>query len=119
MNAQSGGLSHRQAQELFSARIDEALDTTGRGRLEAHLAGCAECRSGWERYARAVATVRAVPRAKAPVQLATLVARRVRRKRTLPRALVRAQGELRVPYEILVPLLLGVVVAALIVLLAP
>jgi len=42
------------ARELFSALLDEALAADERRALDAHLAGCAECRRELERFHRKV-----------------------------------------------------------------
>jgi hypothetical protein len=54
------------ARELFSALVDDALDPTERSTLDAHLAGCAECRRELERFRATVALLRAVEPARAP-----------------------------------------------------
>jgi predicted anti-sigma-YlaC factor YlaD len=105
-------LSHGEARNLFPALLDEALADGEASRLTAHLADCAECRSGWEGYSRAVKVVREVKREKAPPELAGNILRRVRRRRFRAlQALERAQADYRVPYEVIVPILLAVAVA--------
>ena len=55
-----------EARELFSARVDEALASDDAAQLDAHLAGCAECRAEWAHFERTVALVRGVEPARAP-----------------------------------------------------
>ena len=55
-----------EARELFSARVDEALASDDATQLDAHLAGCAECRAEWARFERTVALVRGIESARAP-----------------------------------------------------
>jgi len=106
-------LSHREARNLFPALLDEELAEQEASRLQAHLVDCTECRSGWEGYSRAVKTVRELPREKAPPELAGNIMRRVRRRRFQGlRAFERAQADYRVPYEVILPILLAAAVAA-------
>jgi hypothetical protein len=55
-----------EMRELFSARVDDALTTEERARLDAHLATCAECAAEWQRFERTVGLLRAVAPAQAP-----------------------------------------------------
>jgi Putative zinc-finger len=55
------------ARELFSARVDGALTDDERRGLDAHLAGCPECRRELARFEATVALLHAVPPARAPV----------------------------------------------------
>jgi anti-sigma factor RsiW len=55
------------ARELFSARLDEALDPGERLGLDEHLASCAECRRELERFEASVALVRGLAPARAPI----------------------------------------------------
>lgn len=52
--------------EQFSAWVDEALGAEARAGLEAHLAGCADCRRELERFRQTVALLHAVEPARAP-----------------------------------------------------
>lgn len=110
-------LSHHDATRLFPALIDQELAEQDQARLRQHLDGCGECREGWERYERAVTRVRSVGRERAPAGLASLIVRRVRRRRSFGlRSLVLAQAHYRVPFEVIIPLLLGVLVATVLLL---
>jgi len=55
------------ARELFSARVDGALTDDERRGLDAHLAGCPECRRELARFEATVALLHAAPPARAPV----------------------------------------------------
>jgi Putative zinc-finger len=55
------------ARELFSARVDGALTDEERRGLDAHLAGCPECRRELARLEATVALLHAAPPARAPV----------------------------------------------------
>ena len=113
------GLTHRAARKLFVDLADQALDMAEQRRLEAHLEACADCAAGWQRYSATVQALRGVQRERAPVSLATTVMRRVRRNRhrglRLPHPLMLAH---RVPMEAAIPLLLGVAIAAFLILAA-
>lgn len=54
------------ARELCSALVDEALTPTERAALDAHLAGCADCRRELERLRATVSLLRAAPPLRAP-----------------------------------------------------
>jgi predicted anti-sigma-YlaC factor YlaD len=113
-------LSHKEARGLFGALIDEELPAREERRLRVHLDGCGDCRAGWERYARAVSVVRKVEREKAPPNLAGQILRRIRRRRFNGlRANHIAHLQNRVPVEAIIPVLLGFLVAAMLVFLAP
>jgi hypothetical protein len=56
----------RDAREWFSDLLDEALEPDRRRDVEAHLAGCAECRVELDRLRATVAALREVEPARAP-----------------------------------------------------
>lgn len=113
-------LSHREAKSLFLDALDDELESQEQQRLRAHLDDCADCRQGYQRYARTVDTLRKVRREKAPPTLATMILRRVRRRRLFgQKGLHLAHAHYRVPAEAIIPVLLGVLVAAFLVLIAP
>ena len=113
-------LSHKEARSLFGALVDEELPARETLRLRSHLDTCGDCRKGWERYHRAVGAVRSVQREKAPPQLAGNILRRVRRQKYMGnRGIHLAHLQHRVPVEAAIPVLLGVLVAVMLVLLAP
>ncbi len=113
-------LSHKEAKSLFGALVDEELPAKEQLRLRSHLDTCDNCRQGWERYSRAVTVVRKVEREKAPPQLASNILRRVRRRKWLGQRNVHlAHVQYRFPVEAIIPVLLGILVAAMLVLLAP
>jgi hypothetical protein len=66
------------AREWLSALLDEALEAHRRVEVEAHLAGCAECRSELERLGSTVGALRGLERPRAPVGFVDRVLRRVR-----------------------------------------
>jgi hypothetical protein len=111
-------LSHREARSLFFARAEEELGAEDQRRLAQHLEGCGDCQAGWQRYSATVLSLRRVERERAPPSLSTVVLTRVRRRRREPRAVHHVYMAHRVPIEAAVPLLLGVAVAAFLVLAA-
>jgi hypothetical protein len=56
-----------EARELFSALVDEALAPSERAALDAHVAGCAECRRELERFQMTVSALRIIRPIRAPV----------------------------------------------------
>ena len=79
-----------------------------------HLDECADCRTGWERYNRAVSLVRKTERVRAPPNLAGNILRRVRRSRWQGmRANHLAHLHYRVPIETFIPVLLGILIILL------
>jgi anti-sigma factor RsiW len=106
-------LTHREAKSLFGPLVDEELPGLEAVRLRAHLDGCDECRTGWQRYERVVKGARSLEREKAPPALATLISRRLRRRRFGARALTLHHANYRFPVEAVIPLLLAAAVAAM------
>lgn len=103
------------ARELFSALVDEALSARERGDLDAHLAGCAECRRELERFQSTVSLLHRVEPARAP---AGFVDRVVAAARPAPwyRRLLRAvflPWPVKLPLEAAALVLVGVTVALL------
>lgn len=112
-------LSHREARGMFLALADQDLPQSEADRLRQHLEQCEDCRCGWQDYSQTVQALRGVTREKAPPALATLVMRRVRRQQRPALRHAHLTYVQRVPFEIVVPILLGVAVAAFIVMAAP
>jgi hypothetical protein len=103
------------ARELFSALVDEALSARERGDLDAHLAGCAECRRELERFQSTVSLLHRVEPARAP---AGFVDRVLAGARPAPwyRRLLRAvflPWPVKLPLEAAALVLVGVTVALL------
>jgi anti-sigma factor RsiW len=113
-------LSHREARGLFGALLDQELPARDAQRLRLHLEDCGDCRRGWARYEQSVSLVRKSAREKAPPDLAGQILRRVRRRKYNGlQAQHLAYLYHRVPIEAAIPVLLGILVAAILVLLAP
>jgi anti-sigma factor RsiW len=113
--------AHERAQELFGPMLDGDIAATQAASLRAHLTDCAECRTGFDQYEKAISLVKDVGRERAPEGFATRVLRRVRRRRrrsnldgghlieltSMPAA------------EVMVPLLIAAIVAVAIIAMAP
>ena len=56
----------QEARELFSGAVDDAVDAVDRKRLEAHVAGCADCRREWARFEQTVSLLRGAEPIRAP-----------------------------------------------------
>jgi len=106
-------LTHREAKSLFGAFVDEDLEPPRELSLKAHLDDCDECRTGWEKYARVVKSTRTLDRQKAPAGLASIIMRRVRRRRMSARAFQLTMAHSAIPAEIVIPVVLAAAVAAL------
>ncbi len=101
------------ARELFTALGDGALDAAEHAALEAHLAGCADCRREWERFRSTVALVRSLEPPRAPagfVDRVVAAAYPVRWPRRLARALL-LPWPIKVPLGAAAIILMGVAVS--------
>jgi hypothetical protein len=112
-------LTHREAQNLFGAFVDQELEAPQERSLKAHLDDCRECRTGWERYARVVNGARTLDKETAPAGLAAVILRRVRRRRIGARSLAMAHANYRIPAEMIIPVVIAAAVAALLFFMAP
>ena len=111
---------HQEVRSMFPALVDDELPGDLVANLRAHLATCVECRNGWTRYERAVSLVRKAPKEKPPAALTAAILRRIRRRKSQARrrdvALALAY---RVPYGVVLPIVLAAAVAALLFFLLP
>ncbi len=114
-------LSHNQARELFFAFADDEIAEGEELKLRDHLTDCVDCRGKWDRYARTVQVVKTIEREKAPAALSSVIMRRARRKGrpSSPKGLQLAYAHYRFPVETIIPVLIGALVAAFLVMLAP
>lgn len=62
-------MDHDEARDLLTARMEQALDVEEAEALEAHLAGCADCRLVAAQLAAVVGLLRQVPREEVPAGL--------------------------------------------------
>ena len=109
-------LGKGEVEELFVGSADEALLDREEEKLKAELESSPELKAQYDKYMRAVQLLKSEPREKAPVALASMVMRRVRRRRLFgQRGLHTTYMQYRVPVEVLIPILIGVLVAAFIV----
>ena len=102
--------------ELFVASADEALPDRDEARLKAELDESPETKAAFDKYMRAVKLLKETPREKAPPSMAHMIMRRVRRRRFFGyRGLHTTHMQYRVPVEVIIPILIGALVAAFIV----
>jgi hypothetical protein len=99
--------------ELFVGAADEELPDQEMARLKDELEKSPELKANFDKYMRAVKLLKSDQQEKAPPALASLVMRRVRRRRLFgQRGLHTMHMNYRVPVEVLIPILIGVLVAA-------
>jgi anti-sigma factor RsiW len=116
----STALQSNEVEELVSGAVDGSLQSGDDAKLRDALAADPELKARFEKYQKAIALLKGAPREKAPVALASTIMRRVRRRRVFDRRNAAIQQAMyRVPVEIIIPLLLGVMVAALLFFAAP
>jgi anti-sigma factor RsiW len=105
-----------ELEELFVAAVDETLPEGDAARLKAELDGSPELKASFDKYQRAVKLLKGAPREKAPEAMASMVMRRVRRRRLFgQRGLHTMHMQYRVPVEVIIPILIGALVVAFIV----
>jgi anti-sigma factor RsiW len=120
MNVVSTALKSNEVEELFSGAVDGGLTGSDDEKLKRALAADPELKARFDRYQKTLALLKGAPKEKAPVALATTIMRRVRRRRVFDRRNAAMQQAMyRVPVEVIIPLLLGVMVAALLFFAAP
>ncbi len=113
-------LSKTEVERLFVAAADDALGERDAVRLSAGLADDSELKGRFNKYQQAIALLKKAPKEKAPAALSSVIMRRVRRRRLWGRnSLHTVHMQYRVPVEIIVPILIGVLVAAFVFFAAP
>lgn len=113
-------LSKADVERLFIAAADDALDARDADRLRKGLEEDEGLKLKLNKYQNAIALLKKAPKEKAPPALASVIMRRVRRRRIWGRAHNDAmQMQVSVPMQVIVPILLGVLVAAFLVFAAP
>ncbi len=113
-------LSKAELERLFVDAADEALNSRDAGQLDAELDADPVLKARFSKYQGALKRLRTAPREKAPEGLASVILRRVRRRRVWGnRDLHTFHANYRVPVEVLVPILVGVLVAAFLIFAAP
>lgn len=120
MKAVRTPLTTVEQERLFVEAADQALADRDEVRLKAELARNPELKAQFDRYMSAVSTLKHAPKEKAPAALATVIMRRVKRRRTHEyRSALIAQASSIVPAQVLIPVLLGVLVAMFLFFAAP
>jgi anti-sigma factor RsiW len=113
-------LTKADVERLFIAAADDALAERDSVRLRARLDDDSELRGRFEKYQKTIALLKKTPKERAPDSLASVIMRRVRRRRLWGRnSLHTFHMQYRVPVEVLIPILLGVLVAAFLFFAAP
>ncbi|MFT3842423.1 MAG: transmembrane transcriptional regulator [Myxococcaceae bacterium] len=105
-------LSEAELERLFVGAADEQLADRDRVQLNAALDQSPELKIELEKYKNAIALLKDAPKEKAPPALAGMILRRARRRRFGLRNTVNLHNQYRVPVEVLIPILVGVLVAA-------
>ena len=113
-------LSKAEVERLFVAAADDALAERDAVRLRAGLDDDAELMGRFNKYQHAIALLKKAPKERAPAALSSVIMRRVRRRRLWGRnSLHTMHMQYRVPVEVIVPILIGVLVAAFLFFAAP
>lgn len=113
-------LSKAEVERLFIEAADDALGTKDADQLSRGLEEDAELKLRFNKYQSAIALLKKAPREKAPPALASVIMRRVRRRRLWGRNSTHTMHmQYRVPVEVIVPILIGVMVAAFLFFAAP
>ena len=73
-------MDHEKARELFTDYLDGELAEQDRTALEAHLAGCEECREEWKSFSKTVGEVSGLLRMAAPETFVRDVEQKIRRR---------------------------------------
>lgn len=106
-------ISKSDEERLFTGAIDGALAEADRAQLASTLEGSPELKAKFDSYARAVKLLKGTQPEKAPAALAGQILRRTRRRRWSDRrAFALAHAQYRVPVEVIIPILVGVLMAA-------
>src|SRR4051794_33284719 len=109
MRVVSTALESNEVEELFAGAVDGSLQGSDDERFKRALAEDRELKARFDRYQKTIALLKGAPREKAPPVLASMIMRRVRRRRVFDRRNAAMQQAMyRVPVEVIIPLLLGV-----------
>ena len=113
-------LTKADIEKLFIGAVDDTLADPDAVRLRAKLDDDSELKGRFEKYQKAIKLLKKAPRERAPESLSTVIMRRVRRRRLWGRnSLHTMHMDYRVPVEVLIPILIGVLVAAFLFFAAP
>ena len=114
-------LSKAEVERLFIGAADDALEGRDADRLRKGLEEDPGLKLKLDKYKGALALLKKAPKEKAPPALASVILRRVRRRRIWGRnnAAAMQLQQYSLPMQVIVPILLGVLVAAFLVFAAP
>jgi len=105
-------LSQAELERLFVGAADEQLADRDEAELNAALERSPELQAQFDKYKNAISLLKDAPKEKAPPALASMILRRARRRRFGARNTATLHAQYRVPVEVLIPILVGVLVAA-------
>src|SRR3954466_2027007 len=113
-------LTKADIEKLFIGAVDDTLADRDAVRLRAKLDDDSELKGKFEKYQKTIALLKKAPKERAPDALASVIMRRVRRRRMWGRnSLHTMHMQYRVPVEVLIPILVGVLVAMFLFFAAP
>lgn len=113
-------LTKADVERLFLGAADDSLADPDAIRLRDVLDDDAELKGRFEKYQKTIALLKKTHKERAPESLATVIMRRVRRRRLWGRnSLHTLHMQYRVPVEVLIPILIGVLMAAYLFFAAP
>ncbi len=105
-------LTKADVERLFVGAADDALPEADEIRLREGLDDDSALKARFEKYQKAVQLLKKAPKERAPESLSTVIMRRVRRRRLWGRNSIHTMHmQYRVPVEVLIPVLIGVLVA--------
>lgn len=120
MNVVRSELTKADVERLFIGAADGALPEQDAIRLRKAVDDDSELKGRFEKYQKTIQLLKKAPRERAPESLATVIMRRVRRRRLWGRNSTHTlHMQYRVPVEVLIPVLIGVLVAAFLFFVAP
>ena len=105
-------LTKADVERLFVGAADDALPEQDAIRLREGLDDDSALKARFEKYNKAIQLLKKAPKERAPESLSTVIMRRVRRRRLWGRNSTHTMHmQYRVPVEVLIPVLIGVLVA--------
>lgn len=110
--------THSEVTGLFSAYVDHELPVGELERFVTHVEACEGCAGELEVFEQTVASVRGLPRERAPSAFSRQVMRRVRHRHRRQAAVAPyLQGSFQLPVEAAIPIVLAAALALLLLLL--
>ena len=120
MNAERTELTKAEVERLFVGAVDDAHPDADAIRLREGLDDDSALKARFEKYNKAIQLLKQAPKERAPESLSTVIMRRVRRRRVWGRNAIHTMHmQYRVPVEVILPVLIGVLVAMFVFFSAP